>query len=180
VAPPPGDPANGIRNNMFYATGQCLNCSSIAPSAINPRSTAQPFIYAVGPVSRSPNSNSPAAGLRRHQHYGKFTMDMTAAAGRGAPPLGLASSMGTKNLGDKADWDVAEAGHVYVMLAAWVIIFPLGFFFVRVLERVGLHMVFQSVGAFLVVIGVVCGAIITGYYNRVCFPFPRASERSPR
>jgi hypothetical protein len=152
---------------MFYATGRCLNCSSLAPSKIDPRSTSQPFIYAVGPVSRDPNSNSMSAPLRRHQHYGRFNMDMTAAAGQAVPSLGFVSSSGTKNQGDKADWDFAESGHVYVMLAAWVVIFPMGFFLVRVLERVGLHMVFQSFGAALVVIGMVTGIVITGYYNRV-------------
>jgi hypothetical protein len=155
---------------MLYATGQCLNCSSIAPNKINPLNTAQPFIYAAGAAARNPNSNSMSAGLRRHQYYGKFTMDMTAAAGQGAPPLGLVSSMGTKNLGGHSDWNVAETGHVYVMLFAWIIIFPLGFFFVRVLERVRLHMVFQSVGAVLVLVGMICGIVITGYYNRVGYP----------
>jgi hypothetical protein len=166
VSPPVGDYANGYYNNMMYVTGQCLNCSTLAPSAIDPHSTSQPFIYAVGPVARNPNSNSAAASLRRHQHYGRFTMDMTAAAGAMVPSLGVVSSSGTKNQGDKTDWDFAESLHAFVMLAAFVVIFPMGFFFARVLERIGLHMVFQSVGAVLVIAGMICGIVLTGYYNR--------------
>jgi hypothetical protein len=167
IPAPLGDMPNGVsKAGVFYATGHCKNCSNLALTKIDLKNTKQPFIYALGPAQRTPNSDALDAPLRRHSHYGYFQMDMTKAIGDGVPNLG-GVNQSTQVGHDKKDHELASPGHAFVMGLAFLIVFPMGIIAMRLFNRVKIHMILQSIGAVLVLIGFVNGLIISQIYNRV-------------
>ncbi|KAK3691966.1 hypothetical protein LTR37_018326 [Vermiconidia calcicola] len=74
----------------IVANGVCRDCKNWWLGSINFDHPAQPFIFAVGDVFPTINSDSGSADLSRHFFYGHFTMDMTAATSvsGGAVPSG--------------------------------------------------------------------------------------------
>jgi cytochrome b561-like protein len=99
-------------------------------------------------------------------------MDMTKSQGNNAPFLGNITSTGVVQTSFNQDGNYAENGHAFVMVFAMLIIIPLGIIMVRSLERVNLHIIFQSIGVGLVLLGLISGIAISLYYNRVRFPSP--------
>jgi hypothetical protein len=173
IQPQGNDHVNGLASDgRYYATGFCPNCTGTGTSQINPTSTNQPFIFAVGPPKVAPYSSDWNAPLRRHLFYGRFVMDMTKSQGNNAPFLGNITSAGVIQTSFSQDGNYAENGHAFVMVFAMLIIFPLGIIMVRSLERVNLHVIFQSIGVGLVLLGLISGIAISLYYNRVRFPLP--------
>jgi hypothetical protein len=163
-----GDPIlNGVQGGMMYATGICKGCQSVARNKISNKNTKQPFIYAVGPPGRNPNSDSLNAPLRRHIQYGYFTLDMTQTVGLSIPPLGNSSSKATTSQVVDRDMDWTDSGHAFFMLLAVVIVIPIGLFMNKVLLRVNLHMIFMSAALALIFVGFGFGVAISKNYNRV-------------
>jgi hypothetical protein len=161
----PQDPhPNGITGDTFFVAGHCPNCTTSA--GISATNKFQPFIFAVGAIAHDPRSNSPSAPLRRHSFYGRFSMDMTQAIGTDTPALG-GSMVGATLKSTNVDHERASSGHALVMCFAFVVVFPLGVFMMRVFEKVNLHMYVQSFGLFLVLIGFVSGLVVSRTYNRV-------------
>jgi hypothetical protein len=154
---------SGVTDSQIYATGICRGCASISGNA------QQQFIYAAGPPGRNAYDNSLSAPLRRHEHYGFFTLDMTKAIGLSVPALGNNSSPGMTFAGDSTDVDYPENLHAFVMLLVTVILLPVGIFMAKVLQRVNWHMGVQSAVIILVLLGFVCGILISREYNRVSF-----------
>ncbi|KAF2404316.1 hypothetical protein EJ06DRAFT_546243 [Trichodelitschia bisporula] len=156
---------NGIRDGYYYAAWHCLNCAD--QIGINPTSKNQGFIWALGPPGHSPRSNDVEAPLRMHRGHGYFGLDMTKAVGKEMPPLGTASEgVVTQNNKLTLDHDAGSPGHAAVMGLAFVVVFPLGVLALRVLDKVKLHMVFQSIGLLLVLLGFGSGLYISRVYNR--------------
>jgi hypothetical protein len=157
---------NGIKDDTFFIGGHCPNCTSKA--GISATNKFQSFIFAIGPIAHDPKSNSPSAPLRRHSFYGRFSLDMTQAHGQSAPALGT-TKVGVNDKGEKVtiDHERASSGHALVMCVAFVIVFPLGVFLLRILEKVNLHMYMQSFGLLLVLIGFISGLVVSRTYNRV-------------
>jgi hypothetical protein len=168
VPAPNGDIPNGIKDGIFYATGYCKNCSSLPSSKINLQETKQSFVYAIGAMVYDPDSDALDAPLRQHSHYGYFTMDMTKAIGDGVPTLGKAMTEGNGILGsDHTSREYKSGGHAFVMILAFLVTFPFGIIMMRVFGRAKLHMIFQSIGMLLVLVGFISGLVISKYYNRV-------------
>jgi hypothetical protein len=162
----------------MIVSGMCRGCASLAKQKIDITATKQPFIYAVGPPTVAPYSASLAAPLREHLYYGRFTMDMTQSVGNTLPRLGNGTSSGVVDGGRARDHAYAESGHGFAMVFAFLIVLPLGMLAVRVLERVRLHMIFQSIGVVFVVLGLITGLVISRNYNRVRFVSPISSSLS--
>jgi hypothetical protein len=168
VPAPNGDIPNGIKDGVIYATGYCKNCSALATSKINLLETKQSFLYAIGHMAYDPNSDALDAPLRQHSHYGYFTMDMTKAVGDGVPTLGKSMSDGSSIVGsDHVSREYKSGGHAFVMILAFLVTFPFGIIMMRVFGRAKLHMIFQSIGMLLVLIGFISGLVVSTYYNRV-------------
>jgi uncharacterized membrane protein (DUF485 family) len=165
---PPSGPANVNQDGMLFVSGTCTNCTNLAKSTIDLTSTAQPFIFAVGEVDRFPATTSKSGPLRRHAYYGYFTMDLTQATDSGGDdPISLHDAIENAQLtGFVTDHDVADPIHAFVMVLAFLVIFPLGVLFLRVLKNVKLHMIFQSIGLALGIIGAASGFYLTTVYNR--------------
>ena len=174
VPAPSGDIPNGIKDGVFYATGYCKNCSALATSKINLQETKQSFLYAIGHILYDPNSDALDAPLRQHSHYGYFTMDMTKAIGDGVPTLGKAMTDGNGIVGsDHESREYKSGAHAFVMILGFLVVFPFGIIMMRVFGRAKLHMIFQSIGMLLVLLGFISGLVVSKYYNRVrlnCVP----------
>ena len=133
---------NDTSGNMTVA-GFCSNCTQAAKNSIDLTNKNQNFIWAVGPPGHNPWTRALDGPLRRHDHYGYFQMDMTQAKGDALPQLGAATVHANASPGKGGnvnDHDFGDAGHAFVMGLAFLIIFPLGVFSLRVLNSVKLHM----------------------------------------
>jgi hypothetical protein len=96
-------------------------------------------------------------------------MDMTKATDSGGDdPISLHNVNANAALVGSIvrDHDICDPGHAFVMVIAWLIIFPLGFLSLRILKNVKLHMMFQTIGLLLGIIGAATGFYLTTLYNR--------------
>lgn len=128
------------------------------------------MIYAVGPSRAQLDSSKGDAALRRHDWYGKFTINLQQAQGDsdGFFNLKLTETDGANELGDPtSDRDFASPAHAVFMAGTFVILFPLGAVWVRVFESVRLHWMTQVLGVLAVFIGAAIGINLSKQYNRV-------------
>jgi len=171
-----------VCHNATVWTGGALQIG--AQGSASPANTQQPFIFATGPGSYGPGadhggadlqSDSPSAGLKRHELYGFFTMDISKALSATTAAAGVPRPNGENNIylmdaatfsSMKNDHDPAPAIHAFVMCLSFVVLFPLGSLILRVLHRVILHAVVQAIGLFLVVCATAGGIVISMEYNR--------------
>lgn len=132
------DDSNTIsRDGMLRADGVCRNCTtwSSGDGLLGYVSFSVPFIFAVGP-SQPMRSSSLDASMRRHDFYGHFTMNVTAATSRdvGSVPRpnsgnGAYESQGVSEARNMiGDNNTAPAAHALIMIAAFVFLFPLDHF----------------------------------------------------
>jgi hypothetical protein len=121
-------------------------------------------------------STSKSAGIKRHDAYGNFWMDMTKATSTETDtatiPSGVALST-TYNAGAdgaaESDGDKVGPAHAAIMLATFAIIFPLGAVLLRFLESVKIHGIVQSAGVLAALGGVGLGIYLSKMYNHVSF-----------
>ncbi|KIW09264.1 uncharacterized protein PV09_00187 [Verruconis gallopava] len=165
ATPPAGDPAPfGISNSTYYFSGYVANGTRRA--GIDPTSTNQPFIWAVGPVYYAPDSDKPNAPLREHSLYGTFQLDMTKAHGTKLPALGIKENGVTFQGTASRDHDFGSPAHAALMGFAFVFILPLGILALRILNRVKLHMIIQGIGLVFVTVAWLDGFYISKKYQR--------------
>ncbi|QDS70421.1 hypothetical protein FKW77_009580 [Venturia effusa] len=139
---------------------------------INP-DAFQNFIFALGPPGHSPRTDAKDGPLRRHSFYGSFQLDMKQAQGTEMPLLGTKSAGTTsRNPYFRRDHEYSSSGHAFVMGFTFVIIFPMGVFFLRIMEKTGLHMYTQTFGLLLVIVGLISGIFMSRFYNRASFSNP--------
>jgi hypothetical protein len=167
VTPPTG-PANKNHNGMLYVSARCTKCTMLAKSQIDLASTAQPFLFALGEAGRFPATKAKDGPLRRHAYYGFFTMDLTMATDDGGDD---AISLHDENENSTfikfhKDTDIADLVHALVLLLAFLVVFPFGALSIGVLRNVKIHMIFQTVGLGLGVVGAASGFYLSTIYNR--------------
>ncbi|KAI3475153.1 hypothetical protein L1887_63467 [Cichorium endivia] len=125
------DDSNTIsRDGMLRADGVCRNCTtwSSGDGLLGYVSFSVPFIFAVGP-SQPMRSSSLDASMRRHDFYGHFTMNVTAATSRdvGSVPRpnsgnGAYESQGVSEARNMiGDNNTAPAAHALIMIAAFIL-----------------------------------------------------------
>lgn len=160
-------------NGRYVANWKCTNCRQWEGGEINVNETAQKMIYAVGPPTAQLDSSRGDAALRRHDWYGKFTINLQQAQGdpqnfRNFNPTQMD---GAAKLGDPAnDHDFASPAHAVFVAGAFVILLPLGTVWVRIFESVRLHWMTQVLGVFAIFIGAAVGINLSKQYNRVSWP----------
>ncbi len=164
--------ANTIGNSVMVAEGICHNVNSWGKGQLDLQSTAQPFIFAVGPTG-SLDSDSMTAPMQRHSMYGRFSVNMKDAVTKQSvsvpqPNAGNTyTTAGSTQADDvKSDFDYAPAIHGVVMCLAFIILFPLGILLLRVLESVRWHWICQSLALILVVLSSGGGVYISMEFNR--------------
>ena len=171
----------------IIAHALCLKCSEWFSDgrnySIDTRSTAQPFIFALGPKSNF-GDDSPEASVPRHSFVGRFTMDMTEATnytgwyGRVPAPnipdfvfppsdaaFALANSVPAF---DTMVMDNPLPGaHAALMCIAFVIIFPLGAVVMQFLKKALWHAAVQAIGFIMAISGFGVAVSFSKQYNRV-------------
>lgn len=154
--------------------GQCHNCRDTREtSSIDFKSTTQKMIYAIGPDDVELKSDSKSAGLRRHDYYGKFTMDMVQASNGDLDPstsfpISSTSNNGTQPVSNEVhDRDFSSSIHAVFMAGVFVILFPLGTVWLRIFGLVRAHWITQASGFFIILIGAGIGVRMSKEYNRV-------------
>jgi len=133
------------------------------------KAPSQPFFYAVGPSDVDLNSNVPDAGLRRHEHYGQFTMNMLSATGdpAGFPGDKSQNRNSTSTGKDTNDHDYGSSAHAVLMVVVFVILFPFGAAYLRLQSSVRWHWIMQSLGVLGTLVGVGIGFNLSEQYNKV-------------
>lgn len=158
----------------YMVDGYSTNCSRWLQDRFNVQSRSQPFIFALGPASQGSGDPSATATIQRHDLYGSFTMDMTRAVSASAivpQPNGdndlyvISGSSPGSDITNDRDW--GSIIHAVVMCLAFVILFPLGALFLRLLESVKIHAITQTLASLLVFVGVATGIYISLQYNRM-------------
>lgn len=157
-------------NGRYVANWKCTDCRQWRGGEININETAQKMIYAVGPSRAQLDSSRGDAALRRHDWYGKFTINLQQAQGDPDNFVNLKplKSDGAAELGDPtSDRDFASPAHAVFMTGTFVILFPLGTLWLRSFESVRLHWMTQVLGVLAIFIGAAIGINLSKQYNRV-------------
>lgn len=160
-------------NDYYSVNAHCTRVRSAVPELdLDLGSDTQPFIFALGPWDHDLYSNARDAGIRRHEYYGSFTMDMTRATEDNATIAGTA--FGTQMEGAERVGNLHEDGgnrgsatHAVFMCGTFLFVFPIGIVLLRGFERVQLHAGAQSGGLLVLCAGVGIGIWISKYYNKV-------------
>ncbi|KAL8950057.1 MAG: hypothetical protein Q9222_003880 [Ikaeria aurantiellina] len=160
----------GIKDGRYVINAVCHNCKGWNSGNIDFNSTSQPMIYAVGADGLFLNSDAKDAGLRRHDFYGSFTIDLQAASGDPLlfPPSDLSNANATATGHEHNDHEYGSTVHAIAMIGTFVAIFPAGTFYKKVLGHVRWHWLTQAFGVVVVLVGAGLGLGISHYYNRVC------------
>ena len=160
---------SGIFDGTMVASWICHNCASWHGGSLDFNSTNSSFIYAVGPDNADLTSSEMDAGLRRHDYYGKFTMDLLAAQGDPANfPTDLSKNdNATASGGITDDHDYGSSAHAFIMACVFVIIFPFGAAYLRLQSSVKWHWVAQVIGVVGALVGTGIALNISQMYNRV-------------
>ncbi|KAL9601673.1 MAG: hypothetical protein Q9219_002393 [cf. Caloplaca sp. 3 TL-2023] len=156
-----------IRNKRYVVSAICHNCREWDSGAIDFNSTTQPMIYAVGSDELNLNSNAKNAGLRRHDFWGKYNIDLVAARGdiNLFPPKDLSSANVTDHE-EHDDHEYSSSVHAVFMIGTFVIMLPIGIFYKKVLGNVRWHYYTQALGVIIVLIGAGLGIGLSHFYNR--------------
>lgn len=168
---------SGIVDSVFVVNAMCAGCRSWNDGSVDVNSTSQSMIWAVGPPMNL-QSNDLSATIQQHEAYDTFSMNLEQATGVGGVPSGADATTATGSTsnghGPITD-DGFHAGvgfHAVVMIGAFLIIFPTGYLFLRLFERVGLHSGIQSFALVLVLVGTASGIAVSIKQDKVRGPAP--------
>ena len=154
---------SGIIDGAFVVNAKCTNCRSWNGGKINVDSTSQNMIWAAGPLGEL-KSNDVNAQITKHEGYQFFNLNLKAATGAGGVPV-VGSSSDTVIGGGVGDGDGHFPGgtgfHAFLMVGAFLIVFPGGLLLLRVFEKVWLHWSVQSLGLLMTILGVGVGIAIS-------------------
>ena len=156
-----------IENDMMILHARCSDCRVWPNGYLDATSTDQPMIYAFG-SAYALQSSSPSADLKRHVRYGHFTMDMTAATGRGGVPLKSNASNGVQMQGGLVkDTDRKTLAHALVGCFVVFVLWPLNVLIAGFMKNIRIHVGCSL--ALIICLGVAYGVGIatSNQFNRV-------------
>ncbi|EXJ66491.1 uncharacterized protein A1O5_10160 [Cladophialophora psammophila CBS 110553] len=152
---------SGIVDGSFVVNAKCSNCRSWDGGNIDVNSDNQAMIWAAG-SGGSLSSNDVNAQIQKHEGYNFFNLNLKQATGIGGVPVVSASSdtvIGGGPVG--GDFRGAPGFHAFLMVAAFLIVFPGGYLFLRVFEKVWLHWGIQSLALLMTILGMGVGIAIS-------------------
>ncbi|KAJ9605648.1 hypothetical protein H2200_009497 [Cladophialophora chaetospira] len=154
---------SGIIDGTFVVNAKCSKCRSWNGGKIDVSSTKQAMIWAAASAGEL-NTNDLNARINQHQGYNFFDLNLKDATGVGGVPS-VNSSSNTVVGGGPVDGDGHFRGatgfHGFLMVAAFLIVFPGGLLLLRVFEKVWLHWGVQSLGLLMTILGVGVGIAIS-------------------
>lgn len=154
---------SGIVEGSFVVNAKCNKCRSWNGGKIDVTNSKQAFIWAAGTAGEL-NSNDLNAPIRQHEGYENFNIDLKAATGTGGVPAVNSSSTAISGDGytdDDGHFKGATGFHAFLMVAAFLIVFPGGLLLLRVFEKVWLHWGVQSLGLLMTILGAGVGIAIS-------------------
>ena len=151
---------SGISNDIFVVNGFCSGCRTWSGGSVNVDSTSQSMIWAVGPSGVTLESDDVSATIQQHDAYDTFSANLKNATGLGGVPVVLNGETAITN-DSNGDFHAGVAFHALLMVGAFLVVFPAGYLFLRVFEKVWLHWGTQSFAAVLVVVGTVAGVVLS-------------------
>ena len=155
-------------NENMILNAKCIHCRSWSSGQIDITSNKQPMIYAAGPSDDTINSNSLTETIQQHAGHGQFTMDLVTATGAGGVPSDSTSQSGVDQLNNEADGGgPGGALHALFMCGTFIVLFPAGYLFLRLFERMWIHIAFQSFGLFVFLLGAASGIALSIRQNKV-------------
>lgn len=126
------------------------------------------MIYAVGPSQVVLDTTKVDAGLRRHDRYGKFTINLDQAKGDPFAFNPNSTNDGASANGKEVDdHDIASPSHAVLMAGTFVVLFPMGSVWLKIFANVRLHWLTQTLGVLIIFIGAGVGINLSKQYNRV-------------
>ncbi|KAK4940914.1 hypothetical protein LTR10_019068 [Elasticomyces elasticus] len=150
---------SGIVNGSFVVNAKCTGCRSWSGGSVNVNSSSQNFIWALGP-SGTLKSDDTSATISQHEGYNFFNLNLKDATGTGGVPI-VSNSTTDDNLNDGPGFgghvNPGVAFHAFLMVAAFLVVFPTGYLALRVFERVWLHWGVQSFALLMVCVGSAAG-----------------------
>ncbi|KAF2469343.1 CBD9-like protein [Lindgomyces ingoldianus] len=159
-------PGTGITDDMFVLKAVCHNCRVWPGGFIDVKTTVHPMIYAFGPGNRL-QSNGLNAPLKRHIRYGKFTMDMLVATGKGEVPTASTALNGVQLKGGMVrDHDRMNLAHAVLGCLALFVLWPLNLIFAGFVKRIGIHVGISVFIIVFLIIAYALGIATSGEYNR--------------
>lgn len=157
---------------MFVLKAICRDCRVWPSGFLNVDTIAQPMIYAFGPGNRL-QSDALDAPLKRHIRYGKFTMNMKAATGKGGVPAASSATSGVEMIGGLTrDHDRANLAHAVLGSLALFVLWPLNLVMAGFLRKIGIHIGMSVFILVFLVIAYALGISTSPEYNRVSHVFP--------
>lgn len=154
---------SGIIDGSFVVNAKCTKCRSWNGGNIDVTSENQAMIWAAGP-SGSINSNDASAQISKHEGYNFFGLNLKKATGAGGVPEVNSTTdtvIGGGAVDDGGHFRGATGFHAFLMVAAFLIVFPGGLLFLRVLEKVWLHWGVQSLALLMTILGMGVGIAIS-------------------
>ncbi|KAI1620419.1 hypothetical protein EDD37DRAFT_674626 [Exophiala viscosa] len=150
---------SGIVDGSFVVNAKCTGCRSWSGGSADVNSSSQDMIWALGP-SGTLKSDDTSATISQHEGYNFFNLNLKEATGTGGVPS-ISNSTTADNSNDGSGFgghiNPGVAFHAFLMVAAFLVVFPTGYLALRVLERVWLHWGIQSFALLMVCVGSAAG-----------------------
>jgi hypothetical protein len=156
-------PGTGIIDDLFVVNAKCNNCRSWNGGKIDITDESQRMIWAAADEGTL-ESNDLNAQISKHEGYQFFNLNLKAATGTGGVPVVSASNLTVDDdgiIGDDGHFRGASGFHAFLMVAAFLIVFPGGVLFLRVFEKVWLHWGVQSAALVMTIVGMGVGIAIS-------------------
>lgn len=175
----------GIFDKHMVFQGRCTKHCRRWPKhdteggSIDINSTNQTAVWALG-MREGFASNDPAEGIKYHEQFGSFTINMARTQGAKTPPHldGSAVSEGTDLLSEHGSLaDIHSTLHAVFMIIAIVGLMPLGVVILRLGGAARWHGLNQAAAMVFVFVGFGLGIVTSFRYQRVCHIFSPYDER---
>ncbi|KIW19359.1 hypothetical protein PV08_03654 [Exophiala spinifera] len=151
---------SGIINDVFVVNAKCTGCRSWDGGSVDVDSDDQDMIWALGPDG-SLKSDDVSASISQHGEYNYFDLNLRDATGTGGVPSVSESTTTDDDFHDGPfDSDHANAGiafHAFLMVSAFLIVFPAGYLLLRILNNVVVHWATQTFALLMVCVGTAAG-----------------------
>ncbi|KAK5080387.1 hypothetical protein LTS08_007685 [Lithohypha guttulata] len=165
-----------VTNDKYVVRMHCKSCRNWGDGGLDTSGRRQRFFYALGPSGDDIKSDDSNARIDSHPgHPSQFMLDMVEATGTNGVPAFEMNDDASDDSGDddddrrgpfgSGDLSRGVAFHAFVMSFAFSIVFPLGYLFLRLFERVWMHYSIQAFGTLLVFAGVGSGIMVSKREN---------------
>ncbi|KIW40827.1 uncharacterized protein PV06_07998 [Exophiala oligosperma] len=151
---------SGVINNVFVVNAKCTGCRSWDGGKVDVDSTDQDMIWALGPDG-SLKSDDVSASITQHEGHNFFDLNLKDATGIGGVPNVSNTTADSDDFDDgpfgRGHANPGVAFHAFLMVSAFLIVFPAGYLLLRILNKVVIHWAVQTFALLMVCVGTAAG-----------------------